>query len=176
MSATVAIAKGHHCDHRWAVQLTQEKRRCCLLNTECGLTDDDVLWVTLSAWTNFQPRKALPRKDPGHLFCPNDVSDVFEKYWNHLTCLDRHPDFAAESEITQFCMTLFSEGLAKMDAHFLVLHPSAEAHDKDVLVAEHAAASRLRPIQNGLDCWEEHRSSADTGLGGPAPDGARTMF
>jgi hypothetical protein len=49
------------------------------------------------------------------------------------------------------------------------LRPSAEAEEEDVLVAEHAAISRLRPIQDGFDYWEEHWSSAATGLGGLAP-------
>jgi hypothetical protein len=38
-----------------------------------------------------------------------------------------------------------------MDAQALVLDPSANAHDNDILVAEHTAVSRLRPIQDGLD-------------------------
>jgi hypothetical protein len=54
--------------------------------------------------------------------------------------------------------------------------PSAEAEEKDVLVAEQAAISRLRPIQDGLDYWEEHRSSGASGSGGPEPGRARTMF
>jgi hypothetical protein len=49
------------------------------------------------------------------------------------------------------------------------LRPSAEAKEEDVLVAEHAAISRLRPIQDGLDYWEEDRSSAATASGVPAP-------
>jgi hypothetical protein len=56
-----------------------------------------------------------------------------------------------------------------MDAQALLLHPSAEAREKDVLVVEHTAVARLRPIQDGLDCWEGNRSSAVIGLGGPAP-------
>jgi hypothetical protein len=50
-----------------------------------------------------------------------------------------------------------------MDARSLVLHPSAEACDKDVLVAEHAAVSRLRAIQDDLDSWKEHGRCAATG-------------
>jgi hypothetical protein len=46
---------------------------------------------------------------------------------------------------------------------------SADAMEEDVLIAENAAVSRLRPIQDGLDYWEEYRSRAVTGVGGPAP-------
>jgi hypothetical protein len=46
----------------------------------------------------------------------------------------------------------------------------------DVEISEHAAVSRLRPIQDGFDYWEEHVSSVRTELGGPAPGQARTMF
>jgi hypothetical protein len=42
------------------------------------------------------------------------------------------------------------------------LRPSAEAKEGDVLVAEQAAVSRLRPIQDGLDYWGEHWMSAVT--------------
>jgi hypothetical protein len=49
------------------------------------------------------------------------------------------------------------------------LRASAEAKEEDVLIAEHAAVSRLRPIQERLDYWEEHRSSVHTGLSGSAP-------
>jgi hypothetical protein len=41
--------------------------------------------------------------------------------------------------------------------------------DKAVIVAEHAAISRLLPIQDGPNCWEEHWRCAETDLGGPAP-------
>jgi hypothetical protein len=100
----------------------------------------------------------------------HEVSDVFEKYWDHLEHLDQDPDFQKESEVTQFRMTLFSEGLSKMAAQVTFeLRPSAEARDKDVLAAEHAAISRLRRIQDRLGCWAEHRSSVGAGSGGLAP-------
>jgi hypothetical protein len=72
-------------------------------------------------------------------------------------------------------MTLFSRRLSGIAGTF-ELRPSAEAKEEDVLVAEHAAISRLRQIQDGLDYWEEHWSSVVTGSGGPPPGWARTMF
>jgi hypothetical protein len=39
----------------------------------------------------------------------------------------------------------------------------------DIEISDDAAISRLRPIQDGLDYWQEHRSSAATGLDGPVP-------
>jgi hypothetical protein len=104
------------------------------------------------------------------LFYPNEFSHVFEKYWDCLACLDQHPDFKNDPEYTQYCMTLFSRGLSGMAAQgTFELRPSTEAKEEDVLVPEHAAVSRLCPIQDGLDYWEERRSSAGTGSGGPAP-------
>jgi hypothetical protein len=47
--------------------------------------------------------------------------------------------------------------------------PAAEANQKDLDISEDAAISRLRPIQGGLEYWQEHKSSADTGSGGSAP-------
>jgi hypothetical protein len=54
--------------------------------------------------------------------------------------------------------------------------PAAEASQSDLETAEDAALSRLRPIQDGSDQWEEHRSSAATGSGGPAPRQVPAMF
>jgi hypothetical protein len=70
---------------------------------------------------------------------------VFEKYWDYLACLGQHPDFANESEYTREGMTLVSQGLSRMASQgTFELRPSSEAKDGDVLVAEHAATSRLR--------------------------------
>jgi hypothetical protein len=47
--------------------------------------------------------------------------------------------------------------------------PAAESLQTEIEISEDAAISRLRPIQDGLDDWQEHRSSANTGSGGSAP-------
>jgi hypothetical protein len=47
--------------------------------------------------------------------------------------------------------------------------PSADGKQEDVEISEHAAISRLRPIQDGLDYWQEHRSSAAADSSDPAP-------
>jgi hypothetical protein len=111
-----------------------------------------------------------PCQDPGYLFYPIEYFHVFEKYWDNLACLDQHPDFPNESEYTRYCMTLFAQGLSGIAAQgAFELRPSAEAKEEDVLTSEHAAVSRLRPIQDGLDYWGEYWRSAVTGSGGPAP-------
>jgi hypothetical protein len=108
--------------------------------------------------------KAMPIKDPCFLYYPNEFSHAFEKYWGHLNCLDRHPGLAHESEYTRQCMTFFSQGISAMASQgTFELRPSAEAPEKAVPVAEHAAISQLRPIQDGPDCWEERRRCAATG-------------
>jgi hypothetical protein len=144
-----------------AVYMTREKCRCFHLNTDFGLTDAEALWPAISAWV-------MPRQDPGYLYYQNEFCHVFEKYWDFLPCLNQYPDFAAESEYTRRSMMLFSRGMSWMAHGTFELRPSAEAPDKAVLVAEHAAVSRLRPIQDGPDCWEEHWRCAATGLGGQA--------
>jgi hypothetical protein len=103
------------------------------------------------------------------LYYPNKFSHVFEKYWDYLSCLDQHPDFRNESQYTQYHMTLFSGALSSMNLADFQPPPSAEAKQDDIEIADEAAISRLRPIQDGLDYWQEHRSSAATGSGGSAP-------
>jgi hypothetical protein len=66
--------------------------------------------------------------------------------------------------------SLFSQGLSGMVECAFELKPSAEVKEEDVEISEADAISRLRPIQDGLDDWEEHGSSTVRGLGGPAPE------
>jgi hypothetical protein len=68
MTATVAVTLGYQDDHGWAVHRTQGSRRCLLLDTVDGFTDDEALWTGWSAWASFQPRKANRRRIPGDLF------------------------------------------------------------------------------------------------------------
>jgi hypothetical protein len=101
MSATVAMLQGRRNDHGWAVYFKQGPRRCLLLDTQDGLSSEETLWTALAAWATFKPRKTSPRKYPGKLYYPAEASHIFEKYWNYLTNLDEHPDFASESPICQ---------------------------------------------------------------------------
>jgi hypothetical protein len=60
-------------------------------------------------------------------------------------------------------MALFSYAISAIahDEGFAP-QPVAEAKQADLEVSEDAALSRLRPIQDGPDLWQEHRSSAAT--------------
>jgi hypothetical protein len=53
VAAACAVIKGVRQDHGCAVYFTQEKRRCLLLDTTYGLTDDEALWATLASWARF---------------------------------------------------------------------------------------------------------------------------
>jgi hypothetical protein len=68
MSATVSISKVCHCDHGLAVYCKQGSRRCCLLDTMFGLTEEEAPWTALSSWATYQPRRAKPRNDSGRVF------------------------------------------------------------------------------------------------------------
>jgi hypothetical protein len=138
MRATISIFQGQHRDHGWAVYITQQKRRCWLLDTTYGLSDDEALLIVLSAWASFQPRLEKPRVVSDRLFYPDAYSHVFEKYWNYLPCLDQHPDPGSESQYTQLHMKAFSEALSLMSL-------------KGFEVSKDAAISRLLSIQDGLD-------------------------
>jgi hypothetical protein len=113
----------------------------------------------MSASAAFQQRKANRRRTPGKLFYPSEASHVFEKYWDHLSCLDRHQDFSSESPYCQQHMRLFSEALAAMRHKSFIPKPAADAKQVDVEIAEDASLSRLLPIQDGPDQWEIHGSS-----------------
>jgi hypothetical protein len=166
MTATVAIALGCQDDHGWAVYCTQDSRRCLFLGTVDGLTDDETLWTSLSDWASFQPRKPNRRRSPGELFYPTEASHIFEKYWDHLTCLSDHADFASETSYCQEQMMKFSQVLAAMRHKSFKPLSTAEAKESGLHIAEDAALSRLRPIPDGPDQWSICRSSSGTVAGG----------
>jgi hypothetical protein len=56
MNAMMSVYKGHYSDHGWAVHVTQKKRRCCLLDTTYGFSDEEAFWTTLTASAALQPR------------------------------------------------------------------------------------------------------------------------
>jgi hypothetical protein len=81
--------------------------------------------------------------------------------------LSDHPDFASGSPYCLEHMRKFSQALAAMRHKSFVTRSTAEAKQSDLVIAEDAAMSRLRPIPDGPDQWEVHRSSADSGSCGP---------
>jgi hypothetical protein len=109
------------------------------------------------------------RNSRAKLFYPTEASHVFEKYWDYLTRLESHPDFASESPYCQEHMRKFSQDLAAMRHKSFVPKPAAEAMPSDLEIAEDAALSLLRPIPDGPDQWEVHIRCAVAGSGGPAP-------
>jgi hypothetical protein len=67
-------------------------------------------------------------------------------------------------------MMLFSHAISAMPGEDTIEpRPADDAKKSDVEISEDAAISRLRSTQDGLDYWQEHRSSVVTGSGGPAP-------
>jgi hypothetical protein len=158
----VEIVKGFHQDHGTAVHFTQGKRRCLLLDTTYGLSDDEALWLTLASCACLQPRRPQPCQVPGQLYDPAEYSHVLEKYWDDdPPDLKNAPGVEEESPFCQEQMNRFSEALAQMIGRNL------EVEDEKVSIVEEATISRLRPIQDGIDSWSEGRSSQDTGPGTP---------
>jgi hypothetical protein len=92
--------------------------------------------------------EALP---PKWQLGPIEASHIFEKYWNHLTCLNDDPDVASESPYCQEHMIKFSKALAAMRHKSLTPRSTMEAKQPDPVIAEDAALSRLRPIPDGPD-------------------------
>jgi hypothetical protein len=164
MSALVAVEEGFQGDHGWAVVFKQGPRRCLLLDTTDGLTKDETMWVALSAWATFEPRHNVPRRKPGTLYYPDEASHVFQDFWNHLGNLPAAPGFDQCSPICQQCMSSFSEALStRYDCTSWETLPVADAPEKLARIAKDAAISRVRPIADGPNQWDMHRSSAATG-------------
>jgi hypothetical protein len=152
MSATLAIVKGAHHEHGTAVYLTQETRRCLLLDTTHCLSDE-ALWYTLQSWASFQPRLKNPRETPGRLFYPSEFSHVFEKYSVNIDCPLNHPEFSQESPFTHECMKLYRTALSSLNCADFTPQVHAEAKDSDVRIATDATTSRLLPILDGPGLW-----------------------
>jgi hypothetical protein len=166
MSAVVAIASGFQGDHGWAVAFKQGPRRCLLLDTTDGLSKDETLWLALSAWATFEPRHKNPRQFPGTLFYPDEASHIFEQCWDHLGDLSRAPGFAQCSPICQQAVRTFSEALSRYDCSSFESLPAADAPGKLAKIAQDAAISRVRPVADGPNQWEQCGQS--TGTDGPS--------
>jgi hypothetical protein len=166
MSAVVSIQPGWQGDHGWAVYFKQGARRCLLLDAVDGLSSEEALWTALSSWATFSPRIALPRQFPGRLFYPNEASHIIQDCWDHLDDLSASPGFVDKSPICQAEMLKFSEGLSGLNHSSWIPQPAAEASEKSAKIADIAAFSRVRPVADGPNQWDMHRSSAFTD--GPA--------
>jgi hypothetical protein len=161
VNATLAIVKGVHHEHGTAVYFTQKTRRCLLLDTTHGLSEEEALWYTLLSWAKFQPPLKRPRTDPGRLFYPAEHSCVFEKYWDHLDCPEDHPEFSQETPFTQDCMRNYASALHSINLENFTPLVHAEAKEVEVEIATEAAISRLLPIRGFGQNWTSDSVSED---------------
>jgi hypothetical protein len=77
--------------------------------------------------------------------------------------LSKMPSFSSRSPICQAAMQSFSQGLSQYPcADSWVPHPCAEAPGKLAKIATYAAISRVRPISDGPDQWQEYRKGTYT--------------
>jgi hypothetical protein len=139
-------------------------------DTVDGLSDEEALWTALSAWATFQPRHSMLRKFPGKLFYPDGASHIFEACWNFLDDMSRSPGFSGKSPICQVAML----ALDTLDTSKWAAQPTAEAPEKIAEIANDAAYSRLRPVADGPNQWDMHRSSAIT-VGSLSPGFPRSV-
>jgi hypothetical protein len=162
-SAVVVVESGRQGDHGWAVAFKQGPYRCLLLDTTDGLSEEETLWVALSAWATFQPRLTMPRQFSGKLYYPDAASHVFGECWQHLDDLSAMPSFYSKSPICQAAMLALSEGLSHLTCGSTWFpQPTAEAPEKLAKIANNAAISRVRPLADGPNQWDIHRSSVAT--------------
>jgi hypothetical protein len=167
--AVIAIEKGCHNDYGTAIFFQQDKRRCLILETLYGLSDEEVFWYTMMSWSKFQPRFATPRSEPGKLYYPAAASHIVEKYWNYLDNPVSHPD-CNESEFTKAAMTHLAAALSEMDLSSFEPSVDAEAMEKPCRIATQAALSRRCPIQDAYDYWVPRRESAAVSVPEPGQD------
>jgi hypothetical protein len=155
MSATLAIQRGWHGDVGWAIFMKQGSKRCLLLDTTYGLTDDETIWTEMACWAVLKPRDDKPRKYPGRLYYPAQFSHVVEKYWSHFFDLPSHPDFVKESDVSKERMALFSQALRtfKRTKNWQP-QVDSEAPDEGLRIAQEAATSRVHLIADGPNQWE----------------------
>jgi hypothetical protein len=170
LSSVITIEKGVHFDHGAAIYFTQGKRRCLLLDTLYGLSDDEALWYTLQSWAKFQPRLMKPRTSRGQLYYPAEHTHVFEKYWDYLHDPLTHPD-CSESEFTKASMSEFAAALSQMDLSLFEPSVDSEAREKSCRVAQQAALSRRCIVQDAIDYWNQREAQERmvTGSGASAP-------
>jgi hypothetical protein len=163
MTAVLAIEPGRQNDHGWAIAFKQGSRRCLLLDTVDGLSGEETLWVALAHWSSFQPRSSRPRQGPGELFYPDAASHFLEESWDYFGDLSQMPSFSSKSPVCQAAMVSFSEGLSRYPcADSWIPHPCADAPEKLAKIATQGAVSRVRPISDGTDQWEEYRKGTFT--------------
>jgi hypothetical protein len=155
MSATLAIQRGWNGEVGWAIFMKQGSKRCLLLDTTYGLSDDETIWTALTCWAAFKPRDDKPRKYPGRLYYPAQFSHIVEKYWSHFFDLPLHPDFSNESEICKDRMAIFSQALRtfKRTKNWQP-QVDVEAPEKGLRIAIEAATSRVHLIADGPNQWE----------------------
>jgi hypothetical protein len=134
--AFVPIVKCVHHEHGADVLFTQENRRCLLLDTLHGLSDDQALWYALHSWAEFQPRLNRSRKEPGQLYFQAVYSHVFEKYWDTLEQPLAHPDSTSESFFTRACMQEFADALIGKDLSNFFPLVDSEASPQCVSIAQ----------------------------------------
>jgi hypothetical protein len=163
---THAMEKGVHSEFGTAILFTQENRRCLLLDTLHGLSDEEALWFTLRAWARFQPRASRPRTDTGLMFYQAAYSHVFEKYWDVLEKSLVHPEAADESDFTKACMFEYQAALEGVSLTVPVV--DSEAPEGGQIVAKQAAISRLCMVQDAPDKWAEMVDRSSPGSDGPA--------
>jgi hypothetical protein len=91
LTATFAVSKGVHNEHGVAVHFAQGSRRCLLLDTLYGLSDEEAMWYTLQFWARFQPRLNSPRTSPEKLFFPAEYTPMFSRntgtVWRIRCCI-----------------------------------------------------------------------------------------
>jgi ribonuclease HI len=165
-AATIAIEKGVHAEHGYAILFEQENRRCLLTRQVFGLSDEQIFWTAMKDWASFEPRQAKPRRDAGILYYPSAWSHMVEEHWDFI--------HAPKVEDTgdNVPMGKYASAAARL-AFTESLHVDVEAPQKSQDISYAGAMSRRCPVQDAQDYWttpkEQAQEECVTVLHGFAP-------
>jgi hypothetical protein len=142
-------SKDHVDAYSWIRWMVYPRKRLSGLRYQHGLHSSHDTRARVSSQASFTTRMKHP-------IFSNSAGTTWVIYLGSM------PGFSQKSPICQAAMLAFSEGLRHYNGDTWETLPVADAPGKLSKIANDAAISRLRPIADGPNQWDMHRSSAHT--------------
>jgi hypothetical protein len=152
-SATIAIEKGVHGEHGTAILFEQATRRCLITRRIFGDSEEDIFWLVMKDWAQFESRAARPRVGAGQIFYSTAYSHLFETYWEFIQA-------PSQEEATSESMSKYASAASGLDFSGAIPLPDVEAPEKSQRISSVGALSRRCPIQDANDYWSSPQDQA----------------